>query len=407
MTIDFEEFKDRLIRIFNPTVLQLPSLSSNSFHFLKSHFEYFIFLKDSIRRAKSRIILTSLYIGNSSLEGELIDILHENLRHNSALKVDILLDKWRNTRRDSTMIEKLKGIEAEFPQQLCIRLYSPPSSDTLLVSLLPERIRELFGVMHCKFYAFDDTLLLSGANLSESYFTTRIDRYLVLSNVNELIEQCFQKMICLIDDKQFNKHTLNQSTLYESMDGECFVFPAFQLKHHRNSIDEDERLFKTLLELPWSKTPVLASAYFNLPTYPARVGLKVIVPSNSMHGFHGSRGLSQFIPALYRGILGNSNGLSLYQYHSPNSDSTSCFHAKGFWAQGRDFQLTMIGSSNYNQRGYWRDFEFQLLIATRNNQMLGEKIENDLQRICKHAIPVNSTSSWMHKTLALILKKFL
>lgn len=39
--------------------------------------------------------------------------------------------------------------------------------------LLPPRVREVVGVMHMKAFVFDDSLLLSGANLSNSYFTNR------------------------------------------------------------------------------------------------------------------------------------------------------------------------------------------------------------------------------------------
>ncbi len=34
-------------------------------------------------------------------------------------------------------------------------------------------LREIFGVHHIKFYVFDDNVILSGANLSEDYFTDR------------------------------------------------------------------------------------------------------------------------------------------------------------------------------------------------------------------------------------------
>jgi phosphatidylserine/phosphatidylglycerophosphate/cardiolipin synthase-like enzyme len=37
--------------------------------------------------------------------------------------------------------------------------------------------REAVGVWHMKFYIFDDTIIISGANLSDTYFTNRQDRY--------------------------------------------------------------------------------------------------------------------------------------------------------------------------------------------------------------------------------------
>ena len=43
--------------------------------------------------------------------------------------------------------------------------------------VLPPRVSEVVGVCHLKAYVFDDSVLLSGANLSNTYFSTRQDRY--------------------------------------------------------------------------------------------------------------------------------------------------------------------------------------------------------------------------------------
>jgi CDP-diacylglycerol--glycerol-3-phosphate 3-phosphatidyltransferase len=47
---------------------------------------------------------------------------------------------------------------------------------------LPVRWNEVVGVQHMKIYVFDDQLILSGANLSNTYFIDRQDRYLMLSS---------------------------------------------------------------------------------------------------------------------------------------------------------------------------------------------------------------------------------
>ena len=51
----------------------------------------------------------------------------------------------------------------------------------MLKRKLPVRWNEVVGVQHMKIYIFDDELILSGANLSNTYFTDRQDRYLMLS----------------------------------------------------------------------------------------------------------------------------------------------------------------------------------------------------------------------------------
>ena len=44
---------------------------------------------------------------------------------------------------------------------------------------LPSPINEVAGVMHMKAYIVDDEMILTGANLSEEYFSDRLDRYVL------------------------------------------------------------------------------------------------------------------------------------------------------------------------------------------------------------------------------------
>ena len=53
-----------------------------------------------------------------------------------------------------------------------IGFYSPPVNP-LIYGDNTSGIREMFGVHHMKFYIFDDNVLITGANLSEDYFTQR------------------------------------------------------------------------------------------------------------------------------------------------------------------------------------------------------------------------------------------
>ena len=39
--------------------------------------------------------------------------------------------------------------------------------------VLPQRWNEVVGLQHCKVYIFDDSVIISGANLSSDYFTDR------------------------------------------------------------------------------------------------------------------------------------------------------------------------------------------------------------------------------------------
>ena len=42
-----------------------------------------------------------------------------------------------------------------------------------LYDLNDNPLREIFGVHHMKYYIFDNDVIITGANLSEDYFTTR------------------------------------------------------------------------------------------------------------------------------------------------------------------------------------------------------------------------------------------
>lgn len=48
--------------------------------------------------------------------------------------------------------------------------------------LLENVLAEVKGVHHVKLYLFDDDVIVTGANLSHSYFTYRQDRYMLIRN---------------------------------------------------------------------------------------------------------------------------------------------------------------------------------------------------------------------------------
>ncbi|TRX88267.1 hypothetical protein FHL15_010834 [Xylaria flabelliformis] len=58
-----------------------------------------------------------------------------------------------------------------------IRMYHTPNLTGLRKKHIPKRINEGWGLQHMKLYGVDDEIILSGANLSNDYFTNRQDRY--------------------------------------------------------------------------------------------------------------------------------------------------------------------------------------------------------------------------------------
>ena len=140
--------------------------------------DFYDSLKAKIRNAKRRIYLSTLYVGKT--EHELVSSIRDALLHNSPdLKLSILTDALRGTREapKPSCASLLASLVAEFPDRVEVRMYHTPNLTGLRKALLPKRINEGWGLQHIKLYGIDDEVILSGANLSNDYFTNRQDRY--------------------------------------------------------------------------------------------------------------------------------------------------------------------------------------------------------------------------------------
>lgn len=144
--------------------------------------EFYTALKSMIRKAKRRIFLSTLYIGKT--EHELVSEIRHSLRANPDLKVSILTDALRGTREspEASCASLLASLTEEFPERVETRMYHTPNLTGLRKRFIPKRINEGWGLQHIKLYGFDDELILSGANLSNDYFTNRQDRYHVFTS---------------------------------------------------------------------------------------------------------------------------------------------------------------------------------------------------------------------------------
>ena len=144
--------------------------------------EFYETLKSKIRSAKKRIYLSTLYIGRS--EHELVATIRGALLSNKDLKVSFLTDALRGTREtpEASCASLLSPLVAEFPERVEVRMFHTPNLTGLRKRLIPRRINEGWGLQHMKLYGVDDEIILSGANLSNDYFTNRQDRYHVFSS---------------------------------------------------------------------------------------------------------------------------------------------------------------------------------------------------------------------------------
>ncbi|XP_014553894.1 hypothetical protein COCVIDRAFT_106381 [Bipolaris victoriae FI3] len=140
--------------------------------------EFYQTLKDKISKAQHRIYLSTLYIGKT--EHDLISTIRAALTRNPNLHVSFLTDALRGTREtpNPSTASLLAPLISEFgAERVQIRMYHTPNLTGLRKKYIPKRINEGWGLQHMKLYGIDDEIIMSGANLSEDYFTNRQDRY--------------------------------------------------------------------------------------------------------------------------------------------------------------------------------------------------------------------------------------
>ncbi|KAF7440281.1 CDP-diacylglycerol--glycerol-3-phosphate 3-phosphatidyltransferase [Pleurotus ostreatus] len=143
-----------------------------------------------IQRAKSRIFISSLYIGSG--ESQLIGALEEALTRSPDLKVFLQLDLNRSTRPGKlSTAHLLLPLLEKFPSRVSVSLFRSPSLRGVLAKVVPPRFNEGWGTWHAKIYGADDEVMISGANLNDSYFTDRQDRYIHFDGEPQLADYCF------------------------------------------------------------------------------------------------------------------------------------------------------------------------------------------------------------------------
>lgn len=158
-------------------------VSASKITILDSPSAFYNTLKDKIRKARKRIYLSTLYIGKT--EHDLVQTLDEALAGNPDLTVSILTDALRGTREtpNPSCASLLVSLVAKYgPDRVEIRMFHTPNLTGLRKKWIPARINEGWGLQHMKLYGIDDEIILSGANLSEDYFTNRLDRYHVFDS---------------------------------------------------------------------------------------------------------------------------------------------------------------------------------------------------------------------------------
>ncbi|KAL1413053.1 CDP-diacylglycerol--glycerol-3-phosphate 3-phosphatidyltransferase [Vanrija albida] len=165
-------------------------------------------LLEMVKNAKKRILISSLYIGVE--EESLVDAVTTALQSKPHLRATFVLDYNRATRigrgaGPASTVHMLLPLLERFGDRVDVWLYRSPKLRGPLEKIVPPRFNEGWGTWHAKFYAVDDDVVLSGANLAASYFTNRQDRYIHIKHHPSLLSY-LSSITRLISDYSYKVH---------------------------------------------------------------------------------------------------------------------------------------------------------------------------------------------------------
>ncbi|KAJ6561852.1 hypothetical protein B0H19DRAFT_1142826 [Mycena capillaripes] len=408
--------------------LQQPkfAVSPDDIRILSKPTQFYSQLIDMIRRAQTRIFISSLYLGSS--ESELVSAFTEALNKKPELQIHMLFDLNRSTRPGPHSTAKLLvPLVSQFPDRVHVSFFRSPSLRGLLAKLVPPRFNEGWGTWHAKIYGVDDEVMISGANLNQSYFTDRQDRYIHFTKQLDLSQYCldFIKTVSKFSFKlespseggstglySFREseytiswpipethphhihktaelalsalHDIYRRTTPESFDSKkVTLFPLIQAGQF--NIRDEESTLKILFEhinntQPEGARPILdlTSGYFglykeyqNLILRSSNIDCRIVAAAPRANGFYGSRGVSGRIPEGY--TLLEQRFMNAVQ-HAGRQTGVQLneweregwtYHAKGIWLSeesGSPPMLTLFGSTNLNSRSAHIDTELSFLM---------------------------------------------
>ncbi|KAL8429116.1 hypothetical protein Efla_003169 [Eimeria flavescens] len=199
---------------------------------------FFSALMGSIHLARRRLLIAALYVGTGEKERLFLkELLQRILSHGQQqpLQVRLLLDFLRSTRagasRQGPATLLLPLLQQGLPRSSCrVSLFCNPLtcssiSDSwvqqllqrLLRGMLNHRQKEALGTQHMKCVVCDDLVLLTGANLSAEYFSTRADRCICIRSqpladaIDGILAAAEAHSFTLLPPQQQHHHRLEKS----------------------------------------------------------------------------------------------------------------------------------------------------------------------------------------------------
>lgn len=391
-------------------------------------------------RSQSRITWSALYFGIKNQEEELISILKRRIRDESKLNVTLLFDYTRGTRQEKlggrlcSSVDLLRNVITGDNVKISFYLSPLFSMNWFRRNLLfpKQKQNEIVELQHMKCFIFDDDIVISGANLSESYFSNRDDRYILIKNCPELSDY-FHDVIqatssfslkmssdgsLAMDQTSFKHHPLDRSSYAEFVEDarskiqkvqrhhasehnlilddklDTIVIPLLQFPTY--GIKEERKFMNHLLSnVPSHSVMKLASGYFNLTSEYIDAllsnrskfeSIDLLVASEKVNSFYKAKGLIGRIPSVYTTFsssffekiarLSDENPVRMYLFER----SKWTFHTKGLWMHlnrgtKEESMMVTIGSSNFGYRSSYKDLENQVVLITKNDELISRFTE--------------------------------
>ena len=187
--------------------------------------------------------MSALYMGTGNLEKYLMQKLSSKLRSEQSLKVTLLFDFMRGTRitKDgSSSLDLMIPMKREFfKDSLRVGFWHHPDTGLLKGKYAQAQpLREIFGVHHIKAHVFDNNVMITGANLSEDYFTDRQDRCMVIQDCEPLADW-FDDLISVLTDCSLN---LTENGFLKML--ENFASPEKDAKAFKEQMSHHLRFFR-------------------------------------------------------------------------------------------------------------------------------------------------------------------
>eukprot|EP00759_Apiculatamorpha_spiralis_P028051 PhF_6_TR30601/c0_g1_i2/m.45042/K00995/pgsA, PGS1; CDP-diacylglycerol--glycerol-3-phosphate 3-phosphatidyltransferase len=368
-------------------------VKSENIQFLHTPTRFHQTLVDMIKTANHRVILVSLYWSVAApLERRLMETLEARLEAVKGLTVYIVMDRNRMVRTSKHAMKLFEGLEKRYPGRVVFKAYEVPMPSWFRYAPV-KALRELGGVQHVKMYVVDDSCILSGANLSENYFSNRQDRYVWVKDAPVLCNWFQAVALCLLES--LTKDELSKKLVHLIRHGapdhnqqtptDTVIYPYLQLGSI--GLYYDSAVLLHVLQR-WRRATTsspaggkkevtlhMTSAYFNFtaPVLGAvlktdesvpSLGVRILTASLTCNCFNGVL-VTGWVPHLYLQLSrtfhhvlrrrGMSETVGLWEWDQKGHT----FHAKGMWleAEGGKVPFMTVGSSNLGKRSEIRDLE--------------------------------------------------